>query len=69
MTNPDIELEITEAAAAALGRGQSTFSEDELAMAATDLDECLTKGALAQLVLEDKASMVVREGEVQYTAA
>jgi hypothetical protein len=59
---------ITEAAAGALGRGQGTFSKHELAMAAADLTDCLTKGTLARLVFEGKASMLVRGGEVQYTA-
>ena len=62
-------LAITEAAAAALARGQGTYSDDELAMAASDLNQCLIKGNLAELVIEGKVAMLVREGEVQYTAA
>lgn len=62
-------LAITEAAAAALSRGQGTYSRQELAMAAADLNQCMIKGNLAELVLEGKVSMVVREGEVQYTTA
>jgi hypothetical protein len=68
MTDSAMDLVITEAAAAALTRGQGHFSRDELAMAAADLKQCVTKGAIAQLVLEGVASMAIQEGEVKYKA-
>ena len=64
----DGDQEIVEAVVTALTEGQGGFSEAELGVAVAYVNDCLTQGAIAELVLDGDAALHVKDGEVEVEA-